>query len=345
MKLRKKIKSIFAAGSMILFFCCSIGFIGCSSEETPENVTVTEPVIVTQEPTSTPITEIAYFEESGERFQVVDEIVYTTSKLNVREQCSTDSKVIKMLPERAKVVRIGVGENWSKISTEVGDYYAVNKYLSEEEPVFTGTLIAIDAGHQEHGNPEQEPIGPGADETKAKATMGTKGVRSGVAEFQLTLEVAKLLKDELLARGYDVVMVRESNDANLSNRERAQFVTDSGANICIRLHANGSKIPETNGVMTICGSPASPYISSLYKKSRSLAEHVLLGFVEKTGAKNKGIWETDTMVGINWSTVPSVTVEMGFMSNPEEDEKMNTAEYRINMAQGIADGVDAYFEN
>ena len=329
----------YAIGSMLLFFCLSVWLSGCSSKEEPVTFATPQVVSETLKPTSL---QEEYFEEAGERFQVVCEEVYTTSKLNVREQCSTDSKIIKMLPERAKVVRVGVGESWSKISTDLGEYYVVNKYLTTEEPIFQGILIAIDAGHQEHENLEQEPVGPNAEETKAKVTTGTKGVRSGQYEYQLTLAVALSLKEELLERGYDVFMVRESNDVNLSNRERAQLVTDSGAQICIRLHANGSKVQETNGVMAICGSKDSPYVGHLYEESRALSENILLGFIEKTGAQNKGIWETDTMVGINWSTVPVTVVEMGFMSNPEEDEKMNTPEYQKNMVCGIADGIDQY---
>jgi N-acetylmuramoyl-L-alanine amidase len=69
---------------------------------------------------------------------------------------------------------------------------------------------------------------------------------------------------------------------------------------------------------------------------------VLDAFVEKTGAKKQRVWETDTMSGINWASVPVTILEMGYMTNEEEDLKMASGDYQELMAEGMADGIERY---
>ena len=203
--------------------------------------------------------------------------------------------------------------------------------------------IAIDPGHQARGDYDKEPVGPGSSIMKTKVAGGTKGVSTGIPEYELTLDIALLLRDELLLKGYNVVLVRESNDVNISNAERAQLANASGADIFIRLHADGSDNSSVTGATTLCQSPSNPYNADLYQGSRLLSECILSGYTQVTGIKSRGVSETDTMTGINWSRVPVTIIEMGFMTNASEDQKMNDDEFQKLMVEGLIYGIDMYF--
>lgn len=205
-------------------------------------------------------------------------------------------------------------------------------------------LIVIDAGHQAKANYDKEPLGPGAAELKTKVSSGTQGVATGLEEYRLNLMVAEKLRQILEDRGYETVMIRTTHDVNISNAERAQIANELQADAFIRIHANGSDNPQTNGILTICQTKNNPYNSQLYDASYLLSQQVLDEMAEATGAKRLYVWETDTMSGINWCQIPVTIVEMGFMSNEAEDRNMATDAYQTLLAQGIANGIDRYFE-
>ena len=167
---------------------------------------------------------------------------------------------------------------------------------------------------------------------------------SGLPEYQLNLDVSLLLKNILEQRGYQVVMTRTDNDTAISNKERAELVASQGAEICVRIHANGDDSSSVSGALTMCPSQQNPYVSSLYDSSNRLSQCIVDSYCAATGFQNRGIIYTDTMTGINWSTIPVTIVEMGFMTNQNDDLKMADSSFQQTMAEGIANGIDAYFQ-
>ena len=204
-------------------------------------------------------------------------------------------------------------------------------------------VIVIDPGHQRKGDSTKEPMGPGSSVMKARVTSGTSGCVSGLDEYELNLQVSLLLRTELESRGYTVYMTRETHDVNISNKERAEYATSVGGDILVRIHANGSENSSVSGALCMAPSDSNAFVSALAPESQRLSQCIVDSYCQATGFRNRGVYITDDMSGINWSTMPVTIVEMGFMSNPGDDSKMADSGFQKTMVKGIADGIDAYF--
>jgi len=222
--------------------------------------------------------------------------------------------------------------------------------LAPEEPILTpdlmtepgrlsGLIIGIDPGHQSKANYDKEPIAPGSSTTKAKTSSGTQGVESRVPEYEVNLDVSLKLREALEAEGATVVMTRETNDVSISNIERAQMMNEAGADLVLRIHCNGANDSSVHGIGLYVRATGT-----CAEESYAAAECILPAMAEATGAKANGIYKRDTYTGLNWSEVPSILVEMGYMSNPDEDLLLVDPDYQALLIEGMVEGVCDYFD-
>jgi N-acetylmuramoyl-L-alanine amidase len=358
--MKKVYRTILICMMIILsaFVLAACGKKDAGKKTTTESSTEASEDVASTEDTTEATTE-AQVDEEG--FTIVNDKVTTTDYVNVRTAPSTDGDPAMQLADGVELDRIGYNDEWSKVSIKGETYYVYSEFVKAEgaassgddssteestqetSNVGEGKLICIDAGHQATPNTDTEPVGPGAEDKKAKVSAGNTGVTTGTEEYELNLDVALKLQSALEARGYTVKMIRTSNDVDISNAARAELANSDKADAFIRIHANGSTDTNASGVMTVCQTKDNPYNADIYDSCKRLSADVLSGMAAATGANSEGVWETDSMSGINWCKVPVTIVEIGYMTNSEEDQKLVTSDYQNLLAKGIADGIDAYF--
>ena len=261
----------------------------------------------------------------------------------VKEESGELQQEIEKLKDEVKTLQ----EEKEKAEAQLQNAKEEKKQETETEPVRKekGKKIAIDPGHQgpNVNMSEKEPLGPGSTEMKVKATGGTQGRFTGVPEYELNMEISRQLQTELEKRGYQVMLTRQDHETAISNKERAELATQWGADIYVRIHGNGSEDSSVHGAMSMVPSKDNPFVSHLHEKSYALGKAVIQAYCDACGMKNNGVQLFDNMTGINWSSVPVIILEMGFMTNETDDKNMQNAEYQERMVQGIANGIDTYF--
>lgn len=227
---------------------------------------------------------------------------------------------------------------------KAGEPVKVEVPLKPETPDQAEWTIVLDPGHQRRGNPEPEPAGPGSTVMKQKVSSGTTGTTTGIPEYQYVLDLSLMVRDLLEREGFRVIMTRTGNDVDLSNIDRAKIANAAKADLFLRIHANGSDNPDIHGISTYTMPEDSPYNADLAEESEKAALLLLEEVVKATGAKDRGNHRNNSYTGINWSKVPVVILETGFMTNPEEDLRMATTSYKEKMARGIVEAVMRYVE-
>jgi N-acetylmuramoyl-L-alanine amidase len=200
-------------------------------------------------------------------------------------------------------------------------------------------VVVIDPGHQAKANYNQEPIGPGSSETKAKVSSGTRSINTGTPESQLVLAVSLKLRDSLEAQGIRVVMTRTTQDVDVSNIQRAQIANTAGADLFVRIHADGAGETTTHGILMLYPATITGWTDDIAVASKRAAQIALECMVAATGAPSRGLSARRDLSGFNWSDVPVILPEIGLMTNREEDALLATGAYQDKLVQGLTDAV------
>ena len=364
--MKKKLNRRNKLAGWLIGAVCMMMLGGCGKKQdgTTEAVTTAEPAVVA---TNADAAQEPDLPMDADGYYITNDYVKTLGEtINVRVAASTDADIYKLLPGGEILNRVGYNEEWTKVMVDGSTFYVYSEYViqteppagtlpdttEEETPTDTATqsdaekvkkIVMLDPANQAVVNAEQVEIGPNTDVTKQGASTGNVGTTLGTKESELNLTYANLLKTELESRGYQVLMTRDTDEINLSNKDRALLANDSEATVYVRIQMNFSENSSLTGVMGVCMTPDSEFNSDLYNDSYRLATRLIQGVLDNTACTNQGIYETDQMTAINWSEKPVALIKLGYLSNEEEESKLIDQDYQKEIVQGLADGLDAYY--
>ena len=214
-----------------------------------------------------------------------------------------------------------------------GTHYFVNgKYtIAKEENKNTKRAIFLDPGH-------------GGSDSGA--------VSNGLREKDLTLSVYNKVSSRLASLGYSVLTSRNT-DKDVDLVSRADQANKSNADMFLSIHFNAGGRGASYGIETYYYKARPEYTPAINKdkhndperleKSRKLAQKIQQSLVSKTGAYDRGV-KRETFAVLRETSIPSILVELGFIDNREEANKIKTNEYQEKLADGIVDGIVEYYK-
>lgn len=184
---------------------------------------------------------------------------------------------------------------------------------AEKKLALEGRRIVLDPGHG--GN-----------------DIGASG-QNGTIEKQVTLETANKIKAALEQAGAEVQMTRD-DDEYVELEERVELAAENQADLFVSIHYDAF---ETNDVE---GMTSYYYHKRDQKLAECIHQHI---FMEDIHARNRGVSYGDYYV-LRENKVPAVLLELGYISNAEDEARINSAAFQEKVATGIVDGIKDFFE-
>ena len=203
-----------------------------------------------------------------------------------------------------------------------------------------GKVIVIDPGHGSEWDMSLEPLAPGSSRKRVKSPVGAVGSFTNIPEYKVDWDVALKLKKLLEDKGFIVVMTKDSIEENPSGIERAELGNKANARLVVRIHADSFEDKRVYGTTILVPEALSDDRKSLSEESSRCANIILNKLENNAGVKGRGVVLRGDLTAFNWSNVPTLLIEMGFLSNEKEDRLLNTDDYQNKLARVIADGIE-----
>ena len=320
-----------------------------SVESTAEGNVVQTGVVrkVSGSKSSTESTSKAVSETTVTTTTTVEETTTAVEETTTVKETQAETNAQK--PEAKEAGEIGLDPSWQ--------YASFSKINSGKSVLYkpgengNGITIAVNAGHGTKGGSSQKtqchPDGTPkvtSGTTKAGATTAiavSEGMTfaDGTPESTVTFEMAKILKEELLSRGYNVLMIRDGSDVQLDNIGRT-VIANNVAAAHIALHWDSTTADKGAfymGVPEVDSYRSMEPVASNWKKHEALGKSLINGLSSKgTKIFSKGRMEMD-LTQTTYSTIPSIDIELGDKTSDHGNDELK------KLSKGLADGIDSYF--
>ncbi|WP_202707093.1 N-acetylmuramoyl-L-alanine amidase family protein [Sporosalibacterium faouarense] len=249
-----------------------------------------------------------------------DNIEIDNGKLNIDDDLVEDITIKEDGEE--KVFEIKLKKNIEYTSFEKNGKKNILIVMEYKNKKYGDKLIIIDAGHG-----GKDP--------------GTTAINSKIHEKELTLMVAKRLEKKLNEIGFKTYLTRD-NDEYIGLYERTDKANSMDGDAFISIHFNAHNNPDVKGIETIyCPSYGSDQKT---EDQYPFAETIHSAVVDAIGGIDRGINRRPEIVVTRESKMVAALVELGFISNPEEEKAILSFDYIDKAVDGISEGLMEYFD-
>lgn len=257
--------------------------------------------------------------------------IVNANGLRLRQGPDLESKIITLLADSTVLIVHSESGDWYEVTTPEGETGWVSKQyvVLESQKAVSNNAVSSSQG-EVSGNTlsgKRIVIDPG----HGGKDSGTTGVRHGTLEKDINLSLSMLIADKLRSQGAEVQLTRDQ-DVFVELSDRVAVAQQFNADLYVSIHHNSGK------------SSSSGIISFYYSqtKDKPLANTLQHEMILSTGMVDGGTRYGNYAV-LRENTVPSVLLELGFLSNPAEEEKITSGSYQQTTAEAIASGIRAYF--